>query len=143
MFVMKRMFLCKQERQNLLLSIIFLASKVKNPNEGDWKKLQRILNYLQSTQDDVACLSVDDTQTIKWYIDSSFAVHKEMRSHMGAVITLGQGALILDSTKQKVNARSSMESKMVTVNNTIAKLLWTKNLLKLKVTRSRLHYITR
>jgi hypothetical protein len=39
MFVLKRMFLCKQARQNLLPGIVFLASRVKEPNEGDQKKL--------------------------------------------------------------------------------------------------------
>jgi hypothetical protein len=129
-FVMKGMFLCKRARQDLFLGIVFLASRVKDPNDADWKKLQRILDYLQGTQDDIACLSADDTQTIKWYIDSSFAVHKEMRSHTGAVMTLGHGALISDSTKQKVNARSSTESKMIAVDNMIAKLLWTKKFIK-------------
>jgi hypothetical protein len=106
-----------------LLGIMFLASRVKKPNKGDWKKLQCILNYLQGTQDDVVSLSADDTQTIKWCINSSFAMHKEMRSHTGAVMTLGQGALISDLTKQKVNARSLTEIKIVAVDNTITKLL--------------------
>jgi hypothetical protein len=39
-------------------------------------------------------------------------------------------ALILDLTKQKVNTRSSTESKMVAVNNTITKLLWTKKFIE-------------
>jgi uncharacterized protein YegJ (DUF2314 family) len=57
-------------------------------------------------------------------------MHKEMRSYTGAVMTLGCGALILDSTKQKVNARSLTESTMVTVDNTMAKLLWTKKFIE-------------
>jgi hypothetical protein len=38
-FVMKGMLLCKQARQDLLPGIVFLASRVKDPNEADWKKL--------------------------------------------------------------------------------------------------------
>jgi hypothetical protein len=89
-----------------------------------------MLDYLQGTQDDVASLSADNTQTIKWYINFSFAMHKETRSHTGAVMTLGHRALILKSTKQKVNTRSSTESKMVAVDDTIAKLLWTKKFME-------------
>jgi hypothetical protein len=89
-----------------------------------------MLDYLHGTQDNVTCLSADDTQTIKWYIDSSFAMHKEMRSHTGAVMTLVHGAIILDLTKQKFNARSSTESKMIAVADTIAKLLWTKKFIE-------------
>jgi hypothetical protein len=38
--------------------------------------------------------------------DSSFAVHKDIRSHTGAIMTLGKGTIISKSTKQKVNAQS-------------------------------------
>ena len=78
---------------------------------------------MKATKDKVAKISVDDTQTIKWYINSSFAVHRDMRSHTGAIMTLGQGAIISDSTKQKVNARSSTESEMIAVDNTLSKIL--------------------
>ena len=40
-------------------------------------------------------------------------------------MTLGNGAIISDSTKQKVNARSSTESEMIAVDNTLSKVLWT------------------
>jgi hypothetical protein len=34
-FVMKGIFLCKRAKQDLLPSIMFLASRVKDPNEAD------------------------------------------------------------------------------------------------------------
>ena len=68
-------------------------------------------------------MSADDTQTIKWYVNSSFAVHKDMRSNTGAIMTLGRGAIISDSTKQKVNAQSSTESEMIAVDDTLSKIL--------------------
>ena len=75
-------------------------------------------------------MSADNTQTIKWYIDSSFAVHKDMRSHTRAIMTLGQGAIISDLTKQKVNARSSTESKMIAINDTLSQILCTKRFIE-------------
>jgi hypothetical protein len=48
-----------------------------------------------------------------------------MRSHTGAIITLRKGAIILNSTKQKVQARSLAKSEMITADNTILKVLWT------------------
>jgi hypothetical protein len=52
------------------------------------------------------------TQT-HWYIDASFAVHKEMRSHTGATMTLGSGVICSISTKQKINTCSSTEAELV------------------------------
>jgi hypothetical protein len=74
-------------------------------------------------ENDIPKMSADDSQTIKWDIDLLFAVHKDMRSHNGAIMTLGIGAIISKSTKQKVHAKSLTESKIIAVNNTISKLL--------------------
>jgi hypothetical protein len=68
-------------------------------------------------------MSANNTQTIKWYVDLSFAVHKDMRSYTGAIMTFGKGAIILDSTKQKVNARSLTKSKIIAADDTISKVL--------------------
>jgi hypothetical protein len=50
-------------------------------------------------------------------------MYKDMRRHTGAVITLGKVAIILDSTQQKVNARSLTKSEMITADDTILKVL--------------------
>jgi hypothetical protein len=127
---MKSMFLCKCARQNVLLGIVFLATQVKHPNQQDYIKLVKLMNYLKSTEDDIPKMNADDSQTIKWYIDSSFAMHKAMMSDTGPIITLCKGAIISELTKQKVNAQSLTESKMVAVDNTITKLLWTKHFIE-------------
>jgi len=52
------------------------------------------MSYLRDTIDDVHILEADNTQTIRWYVDAAFAVHKDMKSHTGAVMTLGSGAVM-------------------------------------------------
>jgi hypothetical protein len=68
-------------------------------------------------------MSTDNTQTIKWYVNSSFTVHKDMRSHTGAIIAYDIKAIISNSTKQKVNTSSSTESEIVAADYTILKVL--------------------
>jgi hypothetical protein len=60
-------------------------------------------------------LGADGTGTIYWSVDASFAVHNDMNSHTGGVMTLGTGALISMSTKQKLNSTSSTEAVLVGV----------------------------
>jgi hypothetical protein len=43
---------------------------------------------------------------------------------------MGKGAIIGSSTKQKVNSRSSTESKLIGVDDKIAKVLWMKRFLE-------------
>jgi hypothetical protein len=74
-------------------------------------------------KNNIVKMSADNSQTIKWYVDSSFAVHKDIRGHMGAIMTLSTGAIISDSTKQKVNARCSTESEIFAADNIILKIL--------------------
>ena len=63
---------------------------------------------------------------IFWYEDSSCGVHKDMRSHTGSVYSLGKECIVEESTKQKVNTRSSTEAELVAVDDKISKIIWTK-----------------
>ena len=53
-----------------------------------------------------------------------------MKSHTGAVMTLGKGAIQSASTKQKINTRSTTESELVAVDDKIAEVVWNNNFLK-------------
>jgi len=81
--------LCKQGRPDIQLAIVFLSTRCQDPNENDWNKLIRLISYLKDTIDDVLILEADNTQTVSWYVDAAFAVHKDMKSHTGAVMTMG------------------------------------------------------
>jgi hypothetical protein len=59
-----------------------------------------------------------------WYVNASFAVHPNMRSHTGGGLTLGRGFPIVSSPKQKLNTRSSTESKLVGVDNMMPIIVW-------------------
>jgi hypothetical protein len=92
-FTMKAMFLCKRARPDISPAIGFFAEQFKQPNEGDWKKLLKVLGYLKGTQEDVLTLEADNCQTLTWYIDAAFGVHEDMRSQTGSVFTMGKGPL--------------------------------------------------
>jgi hypothetical protein len=70
--------------------LIRTRSRVKDLNKQDYIKLVWIMNYFKATDGEIPKMSTNDCQTIKWYIDSSFAEHKDMRSHTGAIMTLGK-----------------------------------------------------
>ena len=69
-------------------------------------------------------LGWDETDNTYWSMDASFAVHNDMKSHTGGVMTLGSGALIAMSTKQKLNTRSSTEVELVGVSDSLSFNLW-------------------
>ena len=93
--------------------------------ESDWKKLIKMLEYLKGTSKLCLNLKADNPQVVKWYVDASFAVHPDYRSHTGAVMTLGKGSVISMSKKQKLNTRSSTEAELVGADDAVTMILWT------------------
>lgn len=75
----------------------------------------------------VLTLEAANMSIVKWWIDASFAVHPDMlhmRSHTGAMMSMGGGAIYAFSTRQKINTRSSTECELVGVNDTLPQIVW-------------------
>jgi hypothetical protein len=104
-FVAKELFLCKRARPNIQQAISVLCTGVKDPNQADWEKLMRVMKYLNATRSEYLTLSADDLRVVKWYVDASFAVHPDFKSHTGAVMMLGKGAMQSITRKPKMNAK--------------------------------------
>ena len=128
--VAKGLFLCKRSRLDIQTAIAFLSTRVSQPDLDDWKKLCRLIGYLKATKELVLTLSADNTNLLKWYVDAAYAVHKDMRSQTGGVFTLGKGAAIASSIKQKLNTKSSTEAELVGVDDMVGNILWTNYFLK-------------
>jgi hypothetical protein len=82
--------------------------------------------YLNSTRIEYLTLSSDDLRVVKWYVAASFAVHPDFKSHTGPVMMLSKGAMQSIARKQKMNVRSSMEGKLVAVDDATTMILWMK-----------------
>ena len=111
-------------------SVAFLSTRVKAPDNDDYKKLGRTLKYLRGTLYMPLTLEAVDINVIKWYVDASFAVHPDMKSHTGGSMTLGKGAVYGTSTRQKINTKSSTEAELVGVNDLMPQILWTRYFLE-------------
>ena len=121
------------------LAAAVLSTRVKKPYESDWKKLKRLLMYLNGTRGKFLTLRIDELgiSIIKRFIDASFAVHPDFKSHTGAMMTMGKGVIIPVSRKQKLNTRSSTESEIVGVDDCSVYVSWSKLFIECKVMRSR------
>jgi hypothetical protein len=103
---------------------------VKSPDDDDYKKLTRVIKYLRSEPTLCLTLEADDLQVIKWWVDASFAVHPDMKSHTGATMSLGKGSIYSVSTRQKLNTKSSAEAELVAVDDVMPMVVWTKYFLE-------------
>jgi hypothetical protein len=72
-------------------------------------------------------LNSNSTGILKWWVDGSFAVHPNMRGCTGGGLAMGRGFPLSSLTQQKLNTRSSTESKVVGVDDLMPAILWTRN----------------
>lgn len=75
-------------------------------------------------------LSATNLGEIMWYLDAAFAVHMDMKSHTGALMTFGRGSTMSVSTKQKTNTRSSTEAELNSFDDIASKVMWTKRFME-------------
>jgi hypothetical protein len=71
------------------------------------------MKYLQRPVNDRLTLPADGTGELRWHDDVAFAVHPDFRSHTGAVMSMGHGAVISISWIQGQNTRMSTEAELV------------------------------
>jgi hypothetical protein len=126
----KLLFVSKRARPDVQTSVAFLTTRVKSPDEDDYKKLARCMKYLRATIDLPLTMEADDLHVVKWWVDASFGVHPDMKSHTGATMSLGKGAIYSRSTRQKLNTKSSTEAELVGVDDVMPQVMWTRYFLE-------------
>ena len=84
------------------------------------------MKYLHGTRGWHLTLKAGNLRVMKWYVDASFAVHPDFKSHTGGVLTMGEGAMQVVSKKQKLNSRSSTEAELIGVDDAVTMILWTR-----------------
>ena len=84
------------------------------------------MGFLKKTEKDVLTLSASDSRILKWWVDGSYAVHKDFQSQTGATMLMGHGSILSSLQKQGLNTRSSAKTEVVAVDNKLPQILWTK-----------------
>ena len=128
--VCKLLYVALRGRPDILLAVVFLASCISKATLQDQVKLKRLLEYLYGTYDLPLILGTDDIQTMYTFVDASFAVHVDMKSHTGGVITFGRGGIACKSTKQKLVTKSSTEAELVGASEYLPSTFWIQHFLE-------------
>ena len=70
-------------------------------------------------------LAADSLTELYTWVDASYAVHNDTKSHMGGAMSFGRGVFSTKSTKQKLNTKSSTEAEVVGVSDYLPNTIWT------------------
>jgi hypothetical protein len=123
--VVNTLYATKRARPDTCTAIAFLTTRVRAPDKDYWSKLVHLMRYIRGTRTMPLILSANGSGILKWWVDASFAVHPNMRGHSGGGLSLGRGFPIVSSNKQKLNTRSSTETKIVGADNFMPAICWT------------------
>jgi hypothetical protein len=93
-------------------------------------KLKRVLEYLHGTMDEFRVIGADDLTNMKMWVDASYAVHRDMKSHTGGVVSFRTGAALRKSSKQKLNTKSSTEAELVGASDYLPHAIWAKKFME-------------
>jgi hypothetical protein len=89
----------------------------------------KTIKYIRGTRELALTLEMDDPVHVTSYIDASYGVHMDKKSHTGCIITLGNGTIYSKSSTQKLNTMSSTEVELVAVTEASYQVMWTRNFL--------------
>ena len=70
---------------------------------------------------------------LKWWVDTSYEAHVDMRGHTGGNMSMGKdvrGLIISISKKQKLNTKRLTEAELIGADDAMPHMLWTRYLLK-------------
>ena len=74
-------------------------------------------------------LTIEPNNNPCWWVDSSYAVHPDMKSHTGIFMSIGKVGGYTASHKQKLNRKSSTEAELVAIDDAMGQILWTRHFL--------------
>ena len=97
------------------MAVAFLATRVNKCTTDDVDKLQRLVRYIHTTRDiGVVLRPGAGGITVRLFVDASYGVHSDGRSHTGSCVVIGDvGAVHCRSSKQLIVTKSSTEAELV------------------------------
>ena len=116
------LYLAKRTRPDLLTAVSFLTTRTTAPTVADHKKLERAIKYLRGTPT-LGLRFRPSEINVTGFIDASFAVHVDYKSHTGLCVQLG-GTIFAKSTKQKINTKSSTEAELIGLSDSLSHVIW-------------------
>ena len=82
---------------------------MRDPDVDNYKNIVRAMKYIQGTIGLPLILPIEKYISIKWYVNASFTVYKDMSSHNGVFVNMVTVRYYVKSIK-KLNTNSSTEA---------------------------------
>ena len=125
----KPLYVIKRARPDIDTTVAYLCNLVTKKNNHNWWKLKRVLKWLKQTINDKKIMGKGKTGINEKWIVNSYANHLDMKDQSWGRILMGHGTLKKKLMKQKLNAKSSTETEVISISDILLHNLWLVNLL--------------
>ena len=124
------MYLMSCIRPNIAYTVSKLSRYTSNPNDGHWKGIIRVLRYLRYTHD-YGLHYTRYPAVLEGYCDANWISNaKNLKSTSGYVFTLTSATVSWKSSKQKIIARSTMESEFIALDKSGEEVEWLRHFIE-------------
>ncbi|CAJ1937210.1 unnamed protein product, partial [Cylindrotheca closterium] len=87
------LYVSRRCRLDIQTAIGYLCTRVGFPDEDDWVKLKRVLQYLKGSIDLTRIIGGDNIRRMQAWVDVSYGIHDDCKSHTGGCISFGWGVI--------------------------------------------------
>ena len=139
---MQLMYVAVRTRPDILLDIVVLSSRMKDPSIADLATVRRIISYLYNTR--MFGLTFRGGEIDAWgCTDASFNCYENGRGHTGILFFLDKvsAAVLAKSMSQKVVSGSSTHAELIGLNEGVLHILWMVEIIKELVRGINIHPI--
>ena len=125
------LYLAKRTKPECLTAVAFLTTRVDKCTMDDVDKLMRLVKYINYTRLDGVMLRPGKLGlSVQLYVDASYGVHSDGKSHTGSCVVLGEsGAVHCRSSKQLIVTKSSTEAELVGMSDSANQGIYIRNFL--------------
>jgi hypothetical protein len=130
--VAQMLYLAKRVRPECLTAVAYLATRVTRCDGDDVEKLHRLIRYVRGTKEmGIVLRPGKEGMGVSLYVDASYGVHADGRSHTGACVVIGSvGAVHCRSTKQSILSKSSTEAELIGMSDAANQAIYMRNFLE-------------
>ena len=91
--VAKLLYLFRRTWQDIQTAVAFLCTRARSPDEDDYKKLFRVIQYIRDTQHMTLTIEPKPNNDPMCWVNISYAINPDMKSHTGIFMSIGKGVM--------------------------------------------------
>jgi hypothetical protein len=129
-------YIAQRTRPDILMALGLAGPHSHDPRQHHYNFLQHVAKHVNNTKDDGITFNPCDNPSLVCFADSSFAIHRDGKSHTGIVIQYGGNTILTVCKKHTAISRCSAEAEIHALNHASTELMYMKDIMQFILDKS-------